>query len=110
VRVLDRLGELAHYLHPRFHRNGVAALGHEVVETLPVLAVPEDDRGAGLVFVAELLGLREAAPARLSGLNVRAAGALPARFTERGRSAAARAISGSPGPSTYATSSANDVL
>ncbi len=31
-------------------------LGYEVIEALPVVAVTENDRGTGLMLVAELLG------------------------------------------------------
>ena len=55
VRVVESLGELADHLQPGVQRQ-VRVAGDEVVEALPVRAVPEDDRRAGQELVAVLLG------------------------------------------------------
>ena len=55
VRVVECLGELADHLQPGVQRQ-VRAGRNEVVEALPVRAVPEDDRRAGQELVAVLLG------------------------------------------------------
>jgi hypothetical protein len=60
VRVVEGLAEPADHLQPGLHGELRAVLGHEVVQPLPAGAVPEDDRRAGLVLLAELLGLHDA--------------------------------------------------
>ena len=56
VRVVEGLGELADHLQTGLQDQVGVAGSHEVVEALPVLAVPEDDRRAGQELVAVLLG------------------------------------------------------
>src|ERR1022692_5219762 len=73
VRMVERLGQLADHLDPRLDRPGGALLGaaracraarallgHELIQPLPLGAVPEDDRRTGLVLLAELLRLDDA--------------------------------------------------
>ena len=53
MRVIQRLSELADHLQARLQLK-VCIARHEMVETLPVLAVSEDDRRAGQEFVTVL--------------------------------------------------------
>src|SRR6266851_8653314 len=77
--MVNSLGKLAHHLDSCLYREARALFRHEMVKPPPIAAMPEDDRRARLMLIAELLRLDDPLVGNSLQVQILAAGGPPCR-------------------------------